>query len=109
MFNTLIAVVYFVFSVANDYLNVEWHTARESFRRLRAANISLAMGVIMWSPFVLLVVTNNWQIVIADLAGNWFGSYLGVAKYEKVKLAERVDAAETAVEPGDDDSLRQAD
>lgn len=93
MINTLIALVYFVFSVANDYLNVEWHTARESFRRLRAANISLTMGIIMWSPYVLLVFTQNWQIVLADLAGNWFGSYFGVAKYERVKKAELAEKA----------------
>lgn len=78
--NTSIAVVYFVLSVLNDQLNVDWHTAREMREPGKAANVSLAMGVIAWVPYVLLTTTNNWQIVLADLAGNWIGSYRGVKK-----------------------------
>lgn len=79
--NTLIALVYFVLSVANDDLNVQWHKAREKVLPAYGGNVSLAMGVIAWLPYILFVTTSNWQIVVADLAGNWVGSYIGIKRH----------------------------
>lgn len=81
LINTLIALVYFTLSVLNDDLNVQWHVAREKVLPVRGGNISLAMGVIAWLPFVLFVTMFNWQIIVADLAGNWVGSYLGIKRH----------------------------
>lgn len=83
MINTVIALVYFLLSVANDDLNVQWHVARRKKWALRGANISLAMGIIAWFPFVLLVTSNNWQIIVADLAGNWVGSFFGIRRHHE--------------------------
>lgn len=89
MINTLIALVYFLLSVANDDLNVQWHVARRKRLALRGANISLAMGGIGWFPFVMLVTQNNWQIIVADLAGNWVGSYLGIKRHHEEDEEEK--------------------
>lgn len=81
MTNTLIALIYFALSVANDDLNVQWHKAREQIAPIRGGNISLIMGIIAWLPYILFVATNNWQIIVADLAGNWVGSYWGIKRH----------------------------
>ena len=83
--NTLIAVGYFALSVANDDLNVQWHIAREQVKPVRGGLISLAMGVIAWVPYLLFVTTSNWQIVVADLAGNYVGSHYGILRHGKKK------------------------
>lgn len=92
-YNTLIALMFFALSVANDDLNVQWHEAREQFKAGKAGTISLAMGVIAWLPYVLFVATNNWQIILADLAGNWIGSYLGVKRASKRKENDEKDSS----------------
>jgi uncharacterized membrane protein len=79
--NTLIALVYFGLSVANDDLNVQWHIARRKVQPVRGGLISLAMGVIAWIPYLLFVTTNNWQIIVADLAGNYVGSHFGILRH----------------------------
>lgn len=81
--NTLIALVYFGLSVANDDLNVQWHLAREQVRPVKGGLISLAMGVIAWIPYLLFVTTSNWQIIVADLAGNYVGSHFGILRHGK--------------------------
>jgi hypothetical protein len=87
LINTVIAVAYFVLAVVNDDLNVQWHVAREKVLPARGANISMAMGIIAWLPYVLFVTVGNWQIIIADLAGNWVGSYVGIRRHGNVDEA----------------------
>jgi len=81
LLNTLVALGYFMLSVLNDDLNVQWHKAREKVLPIRGGNISLAMGVIAWLPYILFVTMFNWQIILADLAGNWVGSYFGIKRH----------------------------
>jgi len=83
--NTIIALVYFVLSVVNDDLNVQWHLARINVRPIRGGCISLAMGIIAWLPYILFVASGNWQIIVADLAGNWVGSYFGIKRHGVVE------------------------
>ena len=82
MTNTLIALAYFLISVYNDDLAVQWHRAREREESFKAANISLIMGILAWIPYVLLFVSNNWQIVVADILGNWVGSYWSIERHK---------------------------
>lgn len=84
--DTAIAIAYFVISVVNDDLNVQWHKARENNQPIKAGNISFLMGLIAWLPYVLFVTTQNWQIIIADLIGNWIGSYIGVKRHKFPKI-----------------------
>ena len=81
--NTGIAVVYFILSVWNDLLSVEWQTARENREPLKGANVSAMIGGIGWIPFVLLWAQDNWQIIVADLLGAWVGSYRGIKALPK--------------------------
>lgn len=81
MTNTLIALGYFMISVLSDDLAVQWQQARERGQYLRGANLSVAMEVINWIPYLLLVTTYNWQIVIAAILGNWVGSYVGIKRH----------------------------
>jgi len=81
--NTLVAMGYFVLSVINDDLNVQWHIARIKVQPHRGGRVSVAMGIIGYLPYVLLLTTSNWQIIVADLAGNYVGSYFGIIRHGK--------------------------
>ena len=81
--NTLVASVYFVLSVINDDLNIQWHLARVRVRPHRGGCLSVAMGVIGWLPYILLLTMSNWQIIVADLSGNYVGSYFGILRHGK--------------------------
>ncbi len=83
MINTLVAIGYFILSILYEDLNLQWHKARERRRPFRGANISLAMGIIAILPFVLLVTSNNWQIIVADLVGGYVGNYFGIKRHVK--------------------------
>lgn len=88
--NTIIAAFYFIFSIANDYLSVYWHRARERGQPVRCANIAFLLGAIGWLPYVLFVTHNNWQIIVADALGNWLGSYLAVRGTKDSPLGPKV-------------------
>ena len=80
MDHTIIAAGYFVLSAANDDLNVRWLQALRSGKPLLAATLSSLLGIVGWVPFLLLVTTSNWQIVVADVLGSFVGSYLAVKR-----------------------------
>jgi hypothetical protein len=101
MVNTLVALAYFALSVANDALNVQWHQAREEGQPVSGANISVVMGAIAWVPYVLFVTQGNWQIVAADLAGNWVGSWWGIKKASRGTVPlETPKLGDDALSPG---------
>lgn len=78
--NWLIAGIYFLLSVANEDLSVRWQWARTRGHYIKGANLSVLIGAIGWLPLLLFVVSDNWQIICADLLGSWVGSYWGIRR-----------------------------
>lgn len=82
----LIAGAYLVFSALGDVMSIRWQTAREQGNAKLGAHTASLLGVINWLPFILFVTTQNWQIIVADVLGNWIGSYWGIKDETARKL-----------------------
>lgn len=80
MIKALTALGYFGVALLIAWLQMEYLRARDERRALAAANIDALNTGLIYLPVALLVVFNNWWIVLADVAANWVASYLGVRK-----------------------------
>lgn len=78
-----IAAGYFVIGCFSDGLGVAWHSAREDGKAILAANLGILIAILNWIPLVLLVVNENWLVLVADSLGAWVGTYWGVSVYRK--------------------------
>lgn len=75
-----VSLAYFVLAATADIASIRWHRHRESGEALKAANTAVWIGALAWAPFVLVLTMGSWWPIVADLAGGWVGSYLGVRR-----------------------------
>ncbi len=81
--DTLVALAYFFVALLTAHMQMEFLKAREERRAISAANIDLLVTVLHSVPTVLLVLTHNWQVFLAEAAANWIATYFGVTKLRK--------------------------
>jgi hypothetical protein len=78
--NGLVAVAYFFLAFILARLQMQWLDAREQKQALVAANIDALATGLHYVPVALLIVTENWWVVAADVVANWLASYTGIKK-----------------------------
>lgn len=78
--DVLLALAYFVVALLIAHLQIAWLNARDAKAPLRAANIDAVLTALHYVPLALLIVTENWLVILGDVAANWCASYTGVKK-----------------------------
>lgn len=73
-----LAGLYFFVAFFLARLQMGWLRAREERKALTAANLDAMMTLLHYVPIALLIVSENWWVIGADVAANWLASYLGV-------------------------------
>lgn len=79
----MILLLAFLISAAGDIASVLWRDCRSP---TSAGLISVAIGALNWTPVVLLVATQEWAVIAADLLGNFVGSWIGTRWFAKKVL-----------------------
>jgi hypothetical protein len=80
MVDALWALAYFCLAYCIGRLQLSWLAAYHARDALRAANTDALLTALHYVPLALLIVTQNWLVIVADVAANWIASYQGVKR-----------------------------
>lgn len=76
----LLALGYFLVALCIAHLQIAWLDARDQRHPLKAANTDALLTALHYAPLALLIVGNNWWVILSDVAANWIASYTGVKR-----------------------------
>jgi hypothetical protein len=80
MDNTYVALGYFFIALLTAHLQLEFLRAREERRAFKAAAVDFAVTGLHAVPVLLLVMQDNWQVLVAEALANFVATYWGVRR-----------------------------